>query len=605
MADRPRALRGRAEISTSQVGGTPVAEHGAVRSSWLLFAALAPIAACVADAGHGGPGGLGTFGAGGKADELELEVAFEVPAADGDTPGRGQPITFEACAPVAITVTQEGEQPLTLVAESAIYQRPSFRGIAPHLLVPGEQGESGCTAYSVEIENRGAVEAKGVLRVGSRGRPDPGVSVVFNQPDCDDGCTDPTGGVRRTIVDTIQSARKSIDMAIYGLDDPPIVEALCNAVRAGVEVRVVADDGSEQPMSTRSYYESLFGPNGLAGCGAQVEAVRSSGIMHHKVLIVDRGTKDSVVLAGSTNFTDDDIDKSHNHVTLLRGFPELEEAFAAELGQLLRHCASERLDERTDRCTECLPSCVENFGTEGPWTAEGTDGDDAVEVTLFVSPADDPMRALRGRTISRRKTEPQPECQGDDADCICRVSGANWSCDYCAQGDDGWGLVGTAEERIVVNAYSLTDQCLSLAIAKAARRGVEVLTVWDMVMAAGQYSRDDYLCAEGVATYVSNWSDSNPLVRNHSKTIVIDDTVADGSMNLSDSGANENNENVLLMRGGGIADAFARYAREEAALLERRGVEVRAPEACRCSDLIDNDDDGVADAADGDCDAGS
>ena len=575
-----------------------------MRPSSLFFVAIALLAGCVTGAGESDPSAAFVFGAGGKADEIDLEVSFAAPAAEGEEPGRSQPITFEACAPVAIAVTQEGEQPLRLVAESAIYQRPSFGATAPHLLVPGEQDESGCTEYAVEIENRGAVAAEGAVRIGSRGRPEPGVSVVFNQPDCDDGCTDPTGGVRRVIVDTIQHARKSIDMAIYGLDDPPIVEALCNAVEAGVDVRVVADDGSEQPMSTRSYYEALFGPNGLAGCGAQVEAVRSSGIMHHKVLIVDRGTSDSVVLAGSTNFTDDDIEKSHNHVTLLRGFPELEEAFSAELGQLLRHCASERLDETTDRCTECLPSCVENFGAEGPWTAEGTDGDDAVEVTLYVSPADDPMRVLRGRTITRRKTEPQPECQGEDAECICRVSGANWSCDYCAQGDDGWGLVGTAEERIVVNAYSLTDQCLSLGIARAARRGVEVLTVWDMVMAAGQYSRDDYLCAEGVTTYVSNWSDENPLVRNHSKTIVIDDTVADGSMNLSDSGANENNENVLLMRGGGIADAFARYARSEAELLERRGVEVRAPEECRCSDLIDNDGDGAADAADGDCDAG-
>lgn len=569
---------------------------------------LALALGCAADGGGlGGSRDLGAPSPAGKGDgTVDLEVAFQVGPGSPEAPSESQAFTFEACGPVVIRATQtvaDGGAPsvLSLRAESAIYQRTSYRAFAPHLVVPGERTgpESGdCVPYTVRALHWGEGERTGILDMDSRERPDAGAVVVFNQPDCDDGCLDPTGGLRAALLDAIQGATQTIDMAIYGLDDPPLVDALCAAVADGVEVRVVADDGSEEPASTRSYYEALFGPDGLAGCGAQVEAVRSSGLMHHKVLVVDRGTPDAVLVTGSVNFTTAGLEKNHNHAVFLRGFPDLLDAYAAELAQLLRHCASERLDGEEERCMECTPACVEDVSPEGPFTA----GD--LEVGAYFAPADDPLRLLRGQTVTRRRSEPDPDCTGEDASCLCRISGSAWSCDYCAQGDDGWGLVGDANERLYVNTYSMTDQCLALGVARAARRGVEVLTVWDMVLAASVYSRDDYLCAMGVPTWISDWSGGNPLVRNHSKTVVVDDAVFDGSMNLSGNGGATNNENVLWIRGAEMADAFASYVESEVALLQRLGVTLPDPELCRCGDLVDNDGDGSADAADGDCDAG-
>jgi len=93
-------------------------------------------------------------------------------------------------------------------------------------------------------------------------------------------------------------------------------------------------------------------------------------------------------------------------------------------------------------------------------------------------------------------------------------------------------------------------------------------------------------------------------VRNHNKTVVVDDVVFDGSLNLSASADRENNENLLVIDHRGLADEIEDYVRAEVALLERMGVTPRQPDECRCSDLVDNDGDGRADADDPDCDAG-
>ncbi len=419
------------------------------------------------------------------------------------------------------------------------------------------------------------------------------MKVVFNQPDCDDGC-DPQGGLRDAILRAIQSSRRTIDLAIYGLDDQTIHQALCNAVEGGVRLRVITDDSAADPDNSRTYHPAFFGPEGLAACGAHVEVVRSSGLMHDKFLLIDEGTPEALLVTGSTNLTTAGLDKNHNHADFIRGMPEVFQAYETEIDQLLRHCATGRLDDRV--CHECTPACTEKVSGEGPWDEAG------IETSVYFSPSDDALRVLRGAAVSRSRSEPDPACTGTDATCICRTSGERWSCDYCAQDDTGWGLVGGARHRVLLDAYSMTDACLALDLVRVAHRGVDVMTIWDLVQAENPYSRDDYLCAEGVPTYISNWGGGSPQVRNHHKTVVVDDTVFDGSMNLSQRGAEENDENTLVLRDAPLADTFAAKITAEAELLQRHGVTPRAPDACRCSDLVDNDGDGLANHADPDCD---
>jgi len=399
------------------------------------------------------------------------------------------------------------------------------------------------------------------------------------------------------LVDAIQSARESIDLAVYGLDDPAITEALCNAAGAGVDVRVVTDDTSEDPEDSRSYWDAFYSPAaGLAGCGARVEAVRSYGIMHHKFLVIDHGEPGELLVTGSANLTRAGLEDNHNHMLFVRGAPELGASYVAEMDQLFRHCARGRLDGRESRCDECTPGCHEDHAPEGPWAV----GDS--ELRAYFSPSDDALRVLRGEMEDTRRAEPDPACAEPDADCVCRRSGSRFACEYCAVGEDGWGLLGEAEDRLLVDVYSATDQCFALGVARAARRGVDVVSIFDFVRSGSIYSRDDYMCSEGVPVYISSWGGGSAQVRNHNKSVVVDDVVFDGSMNLSASGAAENNENTLVVESPDLADRFAEYVESEVELLESWGVTPRTPAQCLCSDLVDNDGDGRVDGEDADCD---
>jgi hypothetical protein len=246
---------------------------------------------------------------------------------------------------------------------------------------------------------------------------------------------------------------------------------------------------------------------------------------------------------------------------------------------------------------ECTPACLEDKHEEGPWAlpSGGT-------VEALFSPTDDAMRVLRGDARTVKRDTPDPACSVDGATCVCRKSGTRWSCDYCAEGENGFGLVGEARERVSMTMYSATDSCFALGLVRAHERGVEVRTIWDFVKSGSTYSRDDYVCANGVETWITSWGHGSAQVRNHNKTVVVDDVTFTGSMNLSDSGADENNENTVVIRDRATADMFANYVADEIRLLEVLGVTMRAPEQCLCTDLVDNDGDGLADGADSDCD---
>lgn len=575
---------------------------GTMRPACLTTLLLSMLLAvgCAADARSEPAAGLdlGDFPAMGKADTaLVVEVPFEVPAGDGEAPGQGAPMMLSTCGELAITTNQDRAaswERLQLDVQSSIYRRRSWRGRSPYVTVPAERTGGDCVQYTLTMLNWGTAPAFGTLTVATEPPVEPGVEVVFNQPDCD-GCEDPSGQLRRRVVTAIQSARQSIDLAIYGIDDPAVVEALCNAAEAGVDVRVVTEDASEAP-SDGGYYRFLFGPDGLAGCGAQVEAVRSSGLMHHKFLLIDADEWDPLLVTGSTNLTVGGLERNHNHMLFVRGAPELVAAYRGEHEQLLRHCASRRLDGRS--CAECTPGCTEDRSVEGPWLVGDT------QVSSHFSISDDPLRVLRGEVETLRRDTPDPACEGDDADCICRQSGSRYSCDYCAMGEDGWGLLGAAERRISMTMFSATDQCFAVGLVRAAARGVEVVTVWDFVKGGSMYSRDDYVCASGVETWVTNWGGGSAQVRNHNKTVVVDDVVFDGSLNLSASGARKNNENTLVLESATLADEFAAYIEAETELLAAGGVTPRSPEDCRCRDLVDNDHDGLFDVDDPDCDSG-
>ena len=91
----------------------------------------------------------------------------------------------------------------------------------------------------------------------------------------------------------IGSAKKTLDVAIYCLTDPQIANAIVQAKKRSVTVRVLTD----HDQSTTKDQKALL--NSIKKAGIPVKMNSHSGIMHLKVTIADR----SVVTTGSYNYT--------------------------------------------------------------------------------------------------------------------------------------------------------------------------------------------------------------------------------------------------------------------------------------------------------------
>jgi phosphatidylserine/phosphatidylglycerophosphate/cardiolipin synthase-like enzyme len=101
----------------------------------------------------------------------------------------------------------------------------------------------------------------------------------------------PNGGATELVVKTIGEARQSIRVAAYSFTSKPIAEALLDAHKRDVDVRVVVDKSN----ATARYTAATF----LANEGVPVRVDYRYAIMHDKFLVVDNET----VEEGSFNYT--------------------------------------------------------------------------------------------------------------------------------------------------------------------------------------------------------------------------------------------------------------------------------------------------------------
>ena len=130
---------------------------------------------------------------------------------------------------------------------------------------------------------------------------------------------------------------------------------------------------------------------------------------------------------------------------------------------------------------------------------------------------------------------------------------------------------------MLTDVHALTDPCVALGMARAARRGVETELVVDKVNAGSPYSMHQTACERGVPTLVTEWNQGSAQARNHHKLVVVDDVVVTGSMNLSEAGVSRNHENTLMITVAALADQAAGLVHREAALPSSLGV----LDACR------------------------
>jgi phosphatidylserine/phosphatidylglycerophosphate/cardiolipin synthase-like enzyme len=128
-----------------------------------------------------------------------------------------------------------------------------------------------------------------------------------------------TGGVDGPLVDSIESARLSIDVAAYSLSLDSVRRALIDAHRRGVAVRVVMESDNMDGFDVQKLVEA----------GIPVIGDRREGLMHDKFMVIDR----SEIWTGSMNFTDSGTYQDNNNLIHIRS-QELAENYTTEFEEM-------------------------------------------------------------------------------------------------------------------------------------------------------------------------------------------------------------------------------------------------------------------------------
>lgn len=149
------------------------------------------------------------------------------------------------------------------------------------------------------------------------------IEVCFSPP-LPGGC-DPA----RAIEDAVRAARKSILVQAYEITPGPLVAALVEAHRRGVDVRAIVD---YRQLTDRRNHDDAFAVEHLGAAGIPVLVDRPPGLMHDKVMIIDG----EVVVTGSFNYTYSAEHRNVENLLVIR-----DPALAAQYVQHWRSRASE------------------------------------------------------------------------------------------------------------------------------------------------------------------------------------------------------------------------------------------------------------------------
>src|SRR5688572_7770627 len=133
-----------------------------------------------------------------------------------------------------------------------------------------------------------------------------------------------TGGIDVPLAEAINSAKLSVDVAIYSLSLNSIRNALLNAQDRGVLVRIVMESDNLERTD----------PQILKDAGIPILGDRREGLMHNKFVVIDK----SEVWMGSMNFTDSGTYDDNNTMIRIRSvkvaenfIKEFEEMFNEDL----------------------------------------------------------------------------------------------------------------------------------------------------------------------------------------------------------------------------------------------------------------------------------
>lgn len=115
----------------------------------------------------------------------------------------------------------------------------------------------------------------------------------------------PNGGCQNAIIQEINKAEKTIDIAMYYFTSREIAQELVKKKNNGIKIRIVLDKSQE----TQTYSKSRY----LTKNGFEIRYHMGNGLMHNKFAIIDEKT----LITGSFNWTSTAEQKNEENLLVI------------------------------------------------------------------------------------------------------------------------------------------------------------------------------------------------------------------------------------------------------------------------------------------------
>lgn len=316
--------------------------------------------------------------------------------------------------------------------------------------------------------------------------------------------------LEQALLKALQEATTSIDAAIYDFDRASVRDALLAAQARGVTVRVVSDDEARLSDKSKPAYDALQAAGILvvedgpvmaapfAPASGRADGAMSASPDETAEITATRIMHDKYLIIDRAQVWTGSVNMSDTDLTLNHNHAMLLEG--AGIAAIYQSDFEQMIGGV--------------FGTLKSETITKTVLVEGVSTTIHFAPQDDPMTQI-----------------------IAEIDSAQTSIDFAI--------------------FYFTHDGVRDALLRALARGVQVRGLWDLLGASNAYSDDEALCQAGVAIKIEN---TRGLM--HHKSMVIDaqgsaPRVIAGSLNWTEGGNEQNNENTLILRDGALAATFA------------------------------------------------
>ncbi len=311
------------------------------------------------------------------------------------------------------------------------------------------------------------------------------------------------------LIDQINAATTSIDVAIYSFDLSAVADALIAAKNRGVRIRFVYDNRNPyQTQVTRLISNGIFVIDDAFGPNTGTE------IMHDKLWVFDALSADPAapwVFTGSWNLSTEGTYSDAQNVVMLQ-----DQALA-------RVCTAE-FNEMWGSSTQIPNPDQSHFGTNKIDNTPKIFNVGGHEVGMYFAPSDPWLPAV-----------------------VDEVDEADFSMHFC------------------VMSYTRYDLCDEMEIRWLTIPGMEIRGVFDSSESGNEYSQ--YIPMHGGGDYPWNppadvWLDGETGTLHHKYLIVdvnrsgSDPTVATGSANWSTNAVSDNDENVIIIHDEVLANCY-------------------------------------------------